>query len=312
MIETGRGYALLWACVAHVLMMTLIRPPLPSFQMTSQQPTELLMMRVSTQRALSQSAPRVNEPDGVVRQKQHESSSRSASVITLPELNDHQRPSVAATTVQQVLEPTVRQQSRQDVVQVGEKPVATAEPLRSSKLKNTQEYQLAASISKVVPSERAQKLMVQSTQRTRPSTHESSIQRIQTAPSAPAVPARSSQHERTSSIAITKPSSSVDSAAVQRRLMEDYVRQLGRHLQRYRRYPLQAQRRQQQGTVVLRIQLNRHGQVLAQTIVTSSGYSVLDQAAQATVTRAEPLPALPEGSLEQWVINLPVVFALQP
>jgi periplasmic protein TonB len=63
------------------------------------------------------------------------------------------------------------------------------------------------------------------------------------------------------------------------------------HLQRYKRYPLAAHGAS--GTVMVRFELNRAGEVVASKVTKSSGNSVLDQEALDILHRASPFPAFP-------------------
>lgn len=67
---------------------------------------------------------------------------------------------------------------------------------------------------------------------------------------------------------------------------------LGR-LQQFKRYPADAQARNQQGVAYLRFTMDRSGRVLAFRLEKSSSYTLLDEEALALIQRAEPLPALP-------------------
>jgi periplasmic protein TonB len=87
---------------------------------------------------------------------------------------------------------------------------------------------------------------------------------------------------------------------------------LVRQIQRYKRYPPQAQARNEQGVVLLGFSLDRDGHVLAHHIVQSSGYSDLDNEVMEMIIRAEPLPPFP-ASMPQSRLDLtvPIRFSLQ-
>lgn len=89
-----------------------------------------------------------------------------------------------------------------------------------------------------------------------------------------------------------------------------YEQQLLAWLERYKRYPRRAQRRQVTGTVQVRFSVQRSGQLIDVSVVRSSGSQTLDRAALDMVHRADPLPAPPD-LLQQLVFEVPVVFALQ-
>src|SRR3546814_9701884 len=71
------------------------------------------------------------------------------------------------------------------------------------------------------------------------------------------------------------------------------------HLEKYRRYPARALAARQQGVAHIRFTMNRAGRILSAEIARKSDFFALDQAALATLRRAEPLPAIPEGMPEE-------------
>ncbi len=87
---------------------------------------------------------------------------------------------------------------------------------------------------------------------------------------------------------------------------------LVRQLQRYKRYPAEAQSRNEQGVVLLSFSLDRTGHVLAHSIARSSGYADLDNEVMAMIVRAEPLPPFP-ASMPQPRLDLtvPIRFSLR-
>ena len=68
---------------------------------------------------------------------------------------------------------------------------------------------------------------------------------------------------------------------------------LAAHLDRYKRYPIGALRRGEEGTAYLRFVMDRQGHVLDYRIERSSGHVALDQEVLALIQRAQPLPAIP-------------------
>jgi len=86
---------------------------------------------------------------------------------------------------------------------------------------------------------------------------------------------------------------------------------LVRQLQRAKRYPPEAQSRNEEGVVLLSFSLDRSGRVLLHHIVKSSGYPALDDEVMAMITRAQPLPPFP-ASMPQARIELtvPIRFSL--
>ena len=80
------------------------------------------------------------------------------------------------------------------------------------------------------------------------------------------------------------------------------------HMQRFKRYPPSA--RGAAGTVVVRFELNRAGEVINSTVTKSSGNAVLDEAALDLLRRASPFPAFPTakpGSQDSFIA--PVNFS---
>lgn len=93
--------------------------------------------------------------------------------------------------------------------------------------------------------------------------------------------------------------------------LTEWKRLLQHHLEHYKRYPADAQRKGQQGTPHVFFTVCRDGRVLGAQIVRTSGFASLDQAGIDLVRRAEPLPAFPQG-LSEHTLNLvvPVEFFL--
>lgn len=87
---------------------------------------------------------------------------------------------------------------------------------------------------------------------------------------------------------------------------------LVRQLQRFKRYPPEAQSRSEQGVVLLGFTLDRTGHVLSHRIARSSGYADLDNEVTAMITRAQPLPPFP-ATMTQPSIDLmvPIHFSLR-
>lgn len=92
----------------------------------------------------------------------------------------------------------------------------------------------------------------------------------------------------------------------------DYMAYLLAWLERHKTYPREAQSRNQEGTVLLYLEMGREGEVHAFRIHESSGHQPLDEEVLALVRRAEPLPPPPpevEGSLIKLLV--PVEFFLR-
>jgi len=88
--------------------------------------------------------------------------------------------------------------------------------------------------------------------------------------------------------------------------------QLVARLERYKRYPSQAQSRGEQGVAQLAFSVDRSGGVHHARILRSSGSSLLDEATLALVERAAPLPPPPpEISGAQIAIVVPIRYNMR-
>jgi periplasmic protein TonB len=94
------------------------------------------------------------------------------------------------------------------------------------------------------------------------------------------------------------------SSAFQKRLLD--------HISAYRQYPSAARRDRQHGVTTLLFTMDRNGIVLGIWVQKTAGFPALDQAAIATVLRAQPLPAIPAELPEPLNITLPVSFEAMP
>lgn len=84
-----------------------------------------------------------------------------------------------------------------------------------------------------------------------------------------------------------------------------------RHIERYRRYPLDAQQAGIEGTVRVHFLMDRDGRVLDIWVEMSSGSRLLDEEAMAAVMRARPLPPPPAGWPGRFGVTLPIGFSLK-
>ena len=86
---------------------------------------------------------------------------------------------------------------------------------------------------------------------------------------------------------------------------------LVRHLQRYKRYPSEAQSRGEEGVVQLSFTVDRTGHVINHEIAHSSGHRELDNEVMSMIERAQPLPpfpaSMPQARLE---LTVPIRFSL--
>jgi protein TonB len=84
------------------------------------------------------------------------------------------------------------------------------------------------------------------------------------------------------------------------------------HLARFKRFPMQAQLRGEQGVVMMRFTVDRAGHVLSSTMLKSSGYADLNAEAEAWIKRAEPMPPFPPELIRTQVdLQVPLRFTLR-
>jgi periplasmic protein TonB len=96
------------------------------------------------------------------------------------------------------------------------------------------------------------------------------------------------------------------------RIEPSWESSLVRQLQRFKRYPSEAQSRSEEGVVLLSFSLDRSGHVLAHHILRSSGFADLDNEVMAMIKRAEPLPAFPASMPQpQLDLTVPIRFSLR-
>jgi protein TonB len=84
------------------------------------------------------------------------------------------------------------------------------------------------------------------------------------------------------------------------------------HLARFKRYPVQALRRGEQGVTMVRFAMNHAGTVLSAVVVRGSGHDDLDQEALAWIQRAQPLPRPPPEVVQDPIeLVVPLRFELR-
>ena len=106
----------------------------------------------------------------------------------------------------------------------------------------------------------------------------------------------------------TAPPAQVASAAV----VHNWESLLVAHIERFKRYPLEAREHGEQGMVRIAFAIDRDGWVRSSRIVQSSGYSDLDQEALAMLTRAQPVPRPPDHiPTRQLSFQVPVKFSIR-
>jgi protein TonB len=74
-----------------------------------------------------------------------------------------------------------------------------------------------------------------------------------------------------------------------------YAARLRSHVQRFERYPAEAERTGVTGSARIAITIDRSGRLVSSRLAGSSGSAILDDAARATAERASPYPPPPDG-----------------
>lgn len=92
---------------------------------------------------------------------------------------------------------------------------------------------------------------------------------------------------------------------------DNYFARLQAWLEQHKEYPSAARRRRQEGTAVLTFTMNRGGDVMAVRIQRGTGYRALDEEVIRMITRAAPLPPLPDDfAQDKLTLSVPVQFQL--
>ncbi|WCM25958.1 TonB family protein [Sphingomonas sp. QA11] len=91
----------------------------------------------------------------------------------------------------------------------------------------------------------------------------------------------------------------------------DYRRRLLDHIALFRRKSA-FDGGDRSGSAMVRFAVKRDGSVIAVTLVTGSGVSVLDSEAIATIWRAQPMPPIPGSLPDSLSVTLPIVFGIAP
>ncbi|MDQ7838755.1 MAG: energy transducer TonB [Thermodesulfobacteriota bacterium] len=101
------------------------------------------------------------------------------------------------------------------------------------------------------------------------------------------------------------------SAARKHNVFEGYLALIRTLLEEYKEYPLWAQRNNREGTVGLHFVICRDGKVEDLRVARSSGFSILDEAAERTVRRISRFPSIPEElAMNRLSLDVPLVFKL--
>lgn len=106
-------------------------------------------------------------------------------------------------------------------------------------------------------------------------------------------------------------SQSAQQTAAYAKAKNSYFARLMGTLARNKRYPKEAKKKKEQGTVLLQFSINKRGELLTSNIVESSGYQILDDAALQMLSKASPLPSIPDSMKQQTLeITIPVEYSL--
>lgn len=92
-----------------------------------------------------------------------------------------------------------------------------------------------------------------------------------------------------------------------------YEQHLIEWINRYKRYPLAAQKRHQQGVVTAAFTIDGNGYLKSYEIASTSGYKLLDKAVIKMLKRANPMPEVPMEMREgksSFSYTVPIVFSL--
>ncbi|WP_374366744.1 energy transducer TonB [Dongia sp.] len=93
--------------------------------------------------------------------------------------------------------------------------------------------------------------------------------------------------------------------------MNIWAGQVNAHLNKYKKYPRAAKRRNQTGSPAVRFSMDRNGYLIDVVLIDSSGHESLDEEAIDMFRRAEPLPPLPRSSRTSMVTReLAINFSL--
>ena len=82
-------------------------------------------------------------------------------------------------------------------------------------------------------------------------------------------------------------------------------------LARYKRYPMMARRRGQEGVAGLSFVVDRQGRIVESSVTISSGHPQLDKAVLSMLKSASPLPSFPDDLTQNTLsVSIPVAFKL--
>ncbi|MGD8176098.1 energy transducer TonB [Marinimicrobium sp. ARAG 43.8] len=91
----------------------------------------------------------------------------------------------------------------------------------------------------------------------------------------------------------------------------DYRTEVSAWLERHKEYPMSSRRKAEQGMAMVSFTFDREGNILEYTLLRPTGHASLDEAVQAMLERADPLPKMPEHLTQaRMTWTLPVYFRL--
>jgi protein TonB len=101
--------------------------------------------------------------------------------------------------------------------------------------------------------------------------------------------------------------------AEEKAIIERYGNLIALWVQKFKIYPEEAKSKELSGETVVRIRIDRGGNVRYYVLERSTGYPVLDRAAIDMIRRANPVPAVPNDypAGEQFEFLVPVEFKAQ-
>lgn len=102
------------------------------------------------------------------------------------------------------------------------------------------------------------------------------------------------------------------SSLQQESLKRRYLKRLLARIHRKKHYPYRAQRRHEEGEVLVSFVIGQAGEISNIRVSRSSGHPSLDKAAIKTVTRVSPMKPLPaELGISRWELAVPIAFNLR-
>jgi protein TonB len=89
-------------------------------------------------------------------------------------------------------------------------------------------------------------------------------------------------------------------------------RRIVAQIERHKTYPEAARSRREKGVVQIAFSIDRQGRVTAHHVAQASGYAQLDEAAMATVARAQPFPPPPDAMPgDSFNFTVPIQFSIR-